>query len=82
MILGEWEGFGLRIRVLGITHLHREAFKEVEPVIFPGITCHPSDRVWVGLPRPGGDEEAPLRKGSLQFTLTLGKLSRHPHLLH
>lgn len=41
---GEWEGVllrvmfhWLRLKILGIAHLHGEAFQEVKPVISAGI---------------------------------------------
>jgi hypothetical protein len=44
MKLGEWEGVllrmnfhWLRLKILGLPHLHGEAFQEIEPVISPGI---------------------------------------------
>lgn len=57
----------LRLKVLGIPHLHKEPFQKVEHVISPGIKWHSTGRVWVELPRAGGEEEAPLRKESLAF---------------
>jgi hypothetical protein len=84
--LGEWEGVlmakfhWLRLKVMVIPHLqretylHREAFLETQPIISPSTMLNSSaTRLRFRTPRLGGEEEAPLRKGSLLCCADLRK---------